>query len=188
MPQQSLNYNSTATCEYMRVIRRHVIRPLDMTPVADSCFAAALLIFGSIDGLGKLIHSDAKAGPGERFKGFLSWLGPEYSALEDKLWRLRNTLAHSAMNVACFMSKTDDARGDHLEQDHGFVFIHTVRLLEDFKSAFDKLEALFQTDATLLQRAESRLVWDSIDEPGWRGRGGGVKPTPPPGIEFVREK
>jgi hypothetical protein len=186
MPQQSLNYNSTATCEYLRVIRQHVIHPLDMTPVADSCFAAALLVFSSIDGLGKLIHSDANAGPGERFKEFLSWLGPEYSVLEEELWRLRNTLAHSAMNVACFMSKTDDARGEHLEQDHGFAFVHTGRLLEDFKSAIDKLEAKFQTDATLLQRAESRLVWDYIDEPGWRG--GGVKPTPPPGIRFVRER
>lgn len=186
MSQQSLNYNSTATCEYLRVIRQHVIHPLEMTAVAHSCFAAALLIFSSIDGLGKLIHSNDKAGSEERFKEFLSWLGSEYSALKDELWRLRNTLVHSAMNVACFMSKTDDARGEHLEQDRGFVFIHTVRLLEDFKSAINKLEAKFQMDATLLQRAESRLVWDSINEHGWRG--GGVMPTPPPGIRFVRER
>lgn len=186
MPQQSLNYNSTATCEYLRVIRQHVIHPLEVTPIADSCFAAALLVFGSIDGLGKLIHTNDKAGSEERFKEFLSWLGSDYSALKDELWRLRNTLAHSAMNVACFMSKTDDARGEHLEQDHDFVFIHTVRLLEDFKSAIDKLEAKFQTDATLLQRAESRLVWDSIDEQGWRS--GGVMTTSPPGIRFIRER
>jgi hypothetical protein len=186
MPQQSLNYNSTATYEYLRVIRQHVIHPLERTQVADSCFAAALLIFGSIDGLGKLIHSDDNAASKERFKEFLSWLGSDYSALKVELWRLRNTLAHSAMNVACFMSKTEDARGEHLEQDHGFVFIHTVRLLEDFKSAIDKLEAKFQTDEALLQRAESRLVWDSINEHGWRGDG--VMPTPPPGIRFVRER
>jgi hypothetical protein len=186
MPQQSLNYSPTATCEYLRVIRQYVIHPLERTSVADSCYAAALLIFGSIDGLGKLIHSDVTAGVGERFKEVLSWLGPKYSVLEDELWKLRNTLAHSAMNVACFMSKTEDARGEHLEQDHGFVFIHTVMLLEDFKSAIDKLEAKFQTDAILLQRAESRLVWDSISQPGWRG--GGVKTTPPPGIRFVRER
>lgn len=186
MPQHSLDYDSTATCEYLKVIRQHVIHPLDTTCVADSCFAAALLIFGSIDGLGKLIHSDTNASSGERFKEFLSWLGPEYSALEDELWRLRNTLAHSAMNVACFMSKTDDARGEHLEQDHGFVFVHTGRLLDDFKAAIDKLEAEFQTNVSLLQRAESRLMWDSINQPGWQG--GGLMPTPPPGIQFVRER
>ena len=186
MQQQSLEYNTTATCEYLRVIRQYVIHPLDRTAVSDSCYAAALLIFGSIDGLGNLIHPNLKAGAGERFKEFLPWLGSKYSVLGDELWLLRNTLAHSAMNAACFMSKTEDARGEHLEQDHGYVFIHTVRLLEDFKSAIDKLEAEFQTDTTLLQRAESRLTWDSISPPGWRG--GGVKTTPPPGIRFVKER
>lgn len=183
---QSLHYNSTATCEYLRVIRQHVIHPLEMTPVADSCFAAALLIFGSIDGLGKLIHSDDSASPTDGFRGFLPWLGSNYSALENELWRLRNTLAHSSMNVACFMSKTDDAQGEHLEEDNGYVFVHTVRLLEDFKSAIGRLDVEFQTNTTLLQRAESRLEWDYINQPGWRG--GAVRTTPPPGIRFVRER
>jgi len=186
MPQRSLDYESAATCEYVRVIRRHVIHPLDSTSVADSCFAAALLIFGAIDGLGKLTHAEDRASPGERFKAFLPRLGSEYSALADALWRLRNTLAHSAMNVACFMSKTEEARGEHLEQEGGFVFVHTGRLLDDFKAAIDKLEAEYQTDWRLLQRAESRLRWDTINQHGWRG--GGVMPTPPPGIQFVRER
>ena len=89
------------------------------------------------------------------------------------------------MNVASFMSKTDDARGEHLERDHGFHLIHTVRLLEDFKSAVDTLEADLRTDTALFQ-TESRLTWDSINQPGWRG--GGVMTTPPPGIRFVRER
>lgn len=66
------------------------------------------------------------------------------------------------MNVACFMSKTDDARGEHLERYAGHIFIHTVRLLEDFKLAIDRLEADIRVNATLLHRAESRLTWDSI--------------------------
>ena len=84
------------------------------------------------------------------------------------------------------MSKTDDACGEHLERDSGFVFVHTGRLLEDFKSAIGKLEADLHADTALLQRAESRLIWDSIDPPGWRG--GEVRTTPPPGIDFVRER
>jgi len=186
MPQYPSHYESSAACEYLRVIKQHVIHPLDTTQVADSCFAAVLLIFGAIDGLGKLAHENENALAGERFKSFLQRLGQEYSALGEELWRLRNTLAHSAMNVACFLSKTDEARGEHLEQDGGYIFIHTGKLLEDFKTALNKLEAEYQTNGSLLQRAESRLRWDSINERGWRG--GGVMPTPPPGIQFVRER
>lgn len=186
MPQHPLNYGSSATCEYLRVIRQHVIKPLETTAVAESCFASVLLICGAIDGLGKLTHENANASPGQRFKAFLQRLGNDYSALAEELWHLRNTLAHSAMNIACFLSKQEEARSDHLERERGFVFIHTGKLLEDFKAALNKLETEYQVDGSLLERAESRLRWDSINERGWRG--GGVMPTPPPGIEFVQER
>lgn len=186
MSTSSLSYDQSATREYLSVIRQHVIHPLETSGVAESCFAAALLVFGAMDGLGRLTHPDAATGAGERFKSFLQRMGAAYAAIEDDLWKLRNSLVHNAMNVACFMSKTDDARGEHLERDHGFVFVHTVRLLEDFKSAVNKLEADLHVCTALLQRTESRLTWDAIDEPGWRG--GGVRTTPPPGIQFVRER
>jgi len=186
MTQSQLDYERSATCEYLRVIRQHVIHPVEMTPVVDSCFASAMLIFGSMDGLGRLIHPNANAGAGDTFKHFLTRLGPDYTALEKELWGLRNSLAHNAMNVACFMSKTDDARGEHLELDHGYVFVHTGQLLRDFESAIDKLEDDLRTHAVLFQRAESRLEWDSINQPDWRG--GRVMTTPPPGIRFVRQR
>ena len=182
----SMNYDHSATREYLTVVRQHVIHPLEMTAVADSCFAAAMLIFGSADAIGKLIYPDDDASATKRFKHFLPRLGPAYATLEDELWKLRNALAHSSMNVACFMSKTEDALGEHLETDRGSVFIHTRRLLEDFKAAIDKLESDFITDATLLQRAENRLEWDSIGQHGWRGNR--VMTTPPPGIRFVKER
>jgi hypothetical protein len=91
-----------------------VIHPLETSGVGESCFAAALLVFGAMDGLGKLIHPDDTAGAGERFKLFLQRMGTAYAAIENDLWRLRNSLAHNAMSIACFMSKTDDARGEHL--------------------------------------------------------------------------
>lgn len=185
MEQSQLDYGNSATHEYLRVIRQHVIYPLEMTPVTDSCFASAMLIFGSIDGLGNLIHIDPNAGAGDRFKHFLNRLGKDYAKLEDELWQLRNSLAHNAMNVACFMSKTDDARGEHLERDHGYVFVHTGLLIKDFKSTLDELEADFRKDFDLLQRAESRLEWDSIDKPGWQNND--VMTTPPPGINFVKQ-
>lgn len=180
----SLNYDYSATHEYMGVVRQHVIHPLEASGVADSCFAAAMLIFGSVDGLGKLIHPNDRAEAGDRFKYFLPRLGSDYAALKKDLWKLRNSLAHNSMNVACFMSMTEDARGEHLEREHDFIFVHTGRLLEDFKLAIDKLESDFRTDSALLQCAESRLQWDSISQPGWRG--GGSMTTAPPGIRFVR--
>jgi hypothetical protein len=120
------------------------------------------------------------------FVGGNECLGPDYATLENELWNLRNSLAHNIINVACFMSKTEDARGEHLERDGNYLFVHTRRLLEDFVTAVGKLESDFRTDAALLQRTESRLQWDSIEQPDWRG--GGMKPTPPPGIRFVRER
>jgi hypothetical protein len=61
--------------------------------VAESCFAAALLVFGAMDGLGKWTHPDAAAKPSERFKFFLQRMGPAYAAIEDELvkihWELR---------------------------------------------------------------------------------------------------
>jgi hypothetical protein len=181
-----IDYNSSAACEYLKVIHQHVIHPLEQTSLADSCFAASMLIFGAIDGLGKLIDDDDKAHAVDRFKTFLVMLGSVYTRVEDKLWALRNRLAHNAMNVACFMSKMEDARGEHLEVENDNVFVHTGRLLEDFKLAIHKLEEDFKNDPVLLQRAEARLEWDSINRPGWRGNR--VMTTRPPGVRFVRER
>ncbi len=179
-----MNFETTATKEYLKVIRRHVIVPLESTSLADSCFAAALLIFGSIDGLGKLIDPDDSAGAGKRFKSFLPRLGSNYAALEDKLWALRNSLAHNSLNVASFMSKTDDAQGAHLETDGDCIFVHTVILLADFKDALVSLEQELRTNATLLSQFEARLSWDEITPSGWRGSA--IMTTPPPGIRFVK--
>ena len=179
-------YPQSALAEYLRVIREHVIMPLERTSVSESCFATAMLVFGAVDGLGKLTHPSSNAGAGDRFKHLLPRLGPTYSALANELWLLRNSLAHNAMNVACFMSKANDAWGEHLEKYGSLIFIHTGRLLSDFKAALDKLEMEFKTNALLFQQAESRLDWGYIDPPGWRN--GGIIATPPPGIDFVREK
>jgi hypothetical protein len=114
-PQQHVLNGNSATSEYFAVIRRHVILPLDNSSVANHCFAAAMLIFAGIDGLGRLIHPNASAGPGERFRAFLPRLGGDYRLRQNELWDLRNALDHNAINVACYMSRTEDARGQHLE-------------------------------------------------------------------------
>jgi hypothetical protein len=186
MDSTQVNYENSATREYLDVIREHVIRPLESTTVAESCFAAAMLIFGAMDGLGRLIHPDDHAGAGVRFKAFLPRLGAHYQTCSSELWKLRNSLSHSAMNVACFMSKIEDARGKHLESVRGYLFIHTKRLLEDFKNAFHQLEQEMRTCTVLLQRAESRLERADIAPAPWRYET--VYATPPGPISFVQEK
>jgi hypothetical protein len=165
------------------VIREHVVQPLEESAIANSCFAAAMLIFAAIDGLGKLQHPSAEAKPNERFKLFITRLGPPYRKCAAGLWNLRCSLDHNAMNVACFMSKTVEARAEHLEEYKGFLFIHTGRLLEDFKTALEQFDGELQTDDNLLQQAESRLGRDYITPKEWRR---GVAVTTPPAIWFVQ--
>jgi hypothetical protein len=181
-------YAGSATSEYLNAIREHVIRPLDGTQLSDHCFAASMLIFAAIDGLGKLIHEKADAGAGDRFKGFLPNLGDQYRLREDDLWDLRNSLDHNAINRACYMSKTDDARGEHLEVENGHLFVHTVRLFDDFRTAVDELEKVFQLNPDLFRRAEGRLEFTSLELSGWRDPN--VQTTPPPVVRFryVRER
>jgi len=176
-------YYESATCEYVRVIRSHVIHPLESTAVAENCFVAAMLVFGAIDGLGKLIHPDERAGVGTRFKAFLQRMGIAYRNHGQQIWLLRNALAHSAMNTACFMAKTEEARSEHLKSDQGRLFIHSKTLVEDFKMALDQLEREFRNDNVLFERAQGRLKWQIIDP--WREKR--LTSTQPPAIRYVQE-
>jgi len=178
------HYPGSKTAEYMHVIQEHVVRPLRDTAVAESCFAAAMLIFGAVDGLGRLVHRDADAGAGQRFRFFVARLGKNYARRKAALWRLRNSLAHNSMNVASFMSKTAEARGEHLEEFCGCVFVHTKELLAHFENALIQLESEFNTNPVLFQRAESRLQWAYIPWSRWKG--GHVLTTQPPPIEFIQ--
>ena len=183
MEPHHVPYGGSATSEYIAAVREHVIRPLACSPVADHCFAAAMLIFAGIDGLGRLVHPNPTAGAGERFRAFLRRLGSDYQRRENELWALRNSLDHNAINVACYMSKTEDARGQHLEVDNGHVFVHTVRLLTDFRAAVDSLEGELQQDTALFVQTESRLEWAYLDLPGWRDPN--VQTTPRPFVRFA---
>ena len=183
MQSVHIQYSGSATREYIAAIREHVVQPLENTRISDHCFATAMLIFAGIDGLGRLVHPNPDAGAGERFKGFLPRLGIEYQMRENEIWDLRNSLDHNAINVACYMSKTEDARGEHLEVDNGHLFLHIVRLLADFRTSLNTLEAELQRDVKLFERTELRLEWACLDLPGWRGQN--VQTTPPPIVRFV---
>jgi hypothetical protein len=181
--QQNLpvTYDRSATAEYLQVIRQHIIYPLRETSVGESCFAAAVLIFGAVDGLGRLIHRSASAGAGDRFRCFVSRLGEKYAQRGAALWRLRNSLMHNATNVVSFMSKTSDAGGLHLEECNGYLFVHTKELLQDFEAEVTRLENELKNDPSLLRQAESRLRWSPIPSLAWQE----YPTTKPAPVQFV---
>jgi len=172
------------TTEYFNAIQCHVIEPLRTSAVADHCFAAALLIFGAIDGLGRLIHPDRDALPGVRFKAFLPRLSSNYAPHAEAIWKLRNALAHNAVNVAVFMSKAEGAELHHLEEDRGHIFVHTRELANDFRASFDSLISELEQDRKLADRVENRLDYAELTDPSWRKMD--VKTTEPPPIKFVQ--
>ena len=159
--------------------------PLQTGGVAEHCFAAAMLGFAAIDGLGRLLHSDPNASVAVRFKWFLEWLGPKYVARQDQLWDLRNSLDHNGINVFCFMSQTADAESEHLEYWDGHLFVHTRQLTRDLRAALSAVETRLQSDSNLFKHAESRLTQDYIVPPAWRRPG--VCSTAPADAWFLKQ-
>jgi hypothetical protein len=81
---QSQTFDSSKTNEYLMTIDQHVVCPLTSTPLSNSCYATCMLLFGCIDGLGKLLHPSPATGAGERFKFYLETHMPQdYNAAKE---------------------------------------------------------------------------------------------------------
>lgn len=170
--------------EYLNLIETHVIRPLSNTDLSNSCYATLLMLCGCFDGLGKLIHPDRNAGAGARFKHFVSRMGPNYDAMKDELWLLRNSVAHNALNVAAYLSHVPSTADVHLQKSSsGTQFVvNTNQLFEDFVAAFKQLESDLATDTTLKQIAENRLTHGEIPATEFES----WETTPPPPVRFIQ--
>ncbi len=172
------------TSLYFEAISEHVVLPLQHHSVAEHCFAAALLLFGAIDGLGRLVHSNPNAGAGRRFQEYLPRLGNAYALRAKSLWKLRNSLAHNSLNVAAFLSQAVNARLHHLEEDRGYIFVHTRQLAVDFERAFRELKMELLQYPELGDQVEGRLGYAELTDPIWRLME--VKTTEPLPIRFVQ--
>ncbi len=64
--------------EYLDVIQVRIVEPIQKTGIDRYCTATLLLLFAAIDGLGKVIHANAKAGSNERIRAFLDYMGGNY--------------------------------------------------------------------------------------------------------------
>jgi hypothetical protein len=101
----SLQGDSRAKVDaYLDLVETRVFHALSSKAVQKSCSTTLLLVFATVDALGKLTHPNAKARPGDRFRHSLQFLGAPYKARAKKLWKLRNALVHNVINVESYLS------------------------------------------------------------------------------------
>ena len=169
--------------EYFNVIENNIIKFIKNACIDQSCITTILLVFAVADSLGKLTHPNSNATSGERFKFLISKFGKKYEDKKNKLWKLRNSLAHNALNVEVFLSMTELGEEHHLEDVNapGQIYINTKVLFDDFCSLFNSEKLRIIGNNSALTQAGSRLVWHydeykySLDFPV----------TPPPPVSFI---
>ncbi len=170
--------------EYLNLVEARVLSPLRSEAVQRSCSTTLLLVFATIDALGKLLHPDSDARPGERFKYFLRFLGTEYEERRNELWKLRTALVHNAINVESYLSSTEREGWAHLQMigGSGLIYVDTGLTSRDLVEAFWRVKEMLATDSATAQRAAARLKWvENI----LQHVGKGPFPTPPPPVQFV---
>jgi hypothetical protein len=176
--------------EYLMVIQERILAPIQKTEIREFCTATLLLLFAAIDGLGKLIHPNARAGSNERIRSFLDYMGGDYSICKKELLELRHSLVHNAINVESFLSHTEMSTDQHLKKTGaaGFIYVNTMTMYRDFVDAFQRFRIEIQHDQGKLQRSSNRLEWR--EDNFWNSQDftDMAIPSLPPSVEFIYAK
>ncbi len=185
MPDQT-SQDQLKIDEYLRVIQERILAPIEQTDIHQSCTATLLLLFAAIDGLGKLLHPDAEAGPNKRIRCFLDYMGGDYRTRKRRLLNLRNSLVHNAISAESFLSKTEIGSEYHLKiiGAAGFVYVNTRVMYRDFLEAFTRFRSDINNDPDLMIQAASRLEWREDNTPDDLDQNVPA-PSPPPPVEFI---
>ena len=176
--------NRSKVGEYLDLVEARMLKPLDSEAVQQSCSTTLLLVFATVDGLGKLIDLDAHAGPGVRFRTFLRFMGAEYEERCEELWKLRKALVHNAINVESYLSSTELEGWAHLKRigGSGLMYVNTGLASRNLVEAFGRLKVLLHTDDVVARRAADRLEWVEDTQ---ESLGEEALPTQPPQVQFV---
>ena len=168
---------------YLDTIRLHVLLPITKSDLKESCIATILLIFAAIDGLGKLTHPKVNAHTEDRFKWYLRmFMPPQYKTNQKPLYKLRNSLAHNALNFTAFISKTHMGKQHHLQPTpHEYIFVSSAVLTCDFEASIRTLEHELAVDPDLVCRAAARLQWIDDDPSSYWTK----VATPPGPVSFI---
>ena len=170
--------------EYLDVIQSRIIEPIEKANISQYCAATLLLLFAALNGLGKLIHDNPKAGSNDRIRAFLDYMGGNYGKRKKELLNLRHSLMHEAMNVASYMSKADIGSSKHLNLigSAGFIYVNTTVMYKDFVLSFERLRKELKNNEQMKSRAAKRLEWKKEDHYF------DFPATPPPPVEFIWAK
>jgi len=178
------SYDNEKIEEYFHVIEQRILDPIQKSEIRRYCTATLLLLFAAIDGLGKLIHPDEKAGCNVRICAFLDYMGGNYRTCKKELMKLRNSLVHNAINVASFLSQTELGSEQHLKKigAAGFIYVNTNTMYKDFIHAFKRLREELENNKEKLSFAAQRLEWREEDGEDHNFE---ISPSPPPPVQFI---
>ena len=176
--------NRSKVDEYLDLVEARVLTALSSEAVQQSCSTTLLLVFATVDALGKLTHPRAKAKAGVRFRHFLDFLGTGYKERSEELWKLRNALVHNVINVESYLSSTELEGWEHLQRvgGSGLIYVNSRIVSRDLKEAFGRVKTLLATDKGAAQRAAGRLEWVENTQ---QSVGNEPVPTPPPQVKFI---
>ena len=182
--------NQNMVDEYLTVLQDRILAPIQNTEIRSFCSATLLLLFAAIDGLGKLIHTNDKAGSNERIRSFLDYLGGDYSSCKKELLNLRHSLVHNAINVESFLSHTEMSADQHLKKmgSADFIYVSTTVMYKDFVDAFNRFRAGIRRDQNKLQRAVNQLEWRDDNTCNDQEMPDVATPSLPPPVQFIYAK
>lgn len=176
--------------EYLTVVQDRILAPIQRTDIREFCTATLLLLFAAIDGMGKLIHPNAKAGSNERIRSFLDYMGGDYRRCKEELLGLRNSLVHNAINVESFLSHTEMNVDKHLKKMGAaeFIYVNTIAMSRDFIHTFQRFRVEILHDRNKLRRAADRLEWREDNSWDSKEFTDTASPSFPPPIVFIYAK
>ena len=182
--------NQMKVDEYLTIIQDRILAPIQKTEIGDFCTATLLLLFAAIDGLGKLIHPNIKAGSNKRILCFLDYMGGDYSVRKKELLNLRHSLVHNAINVESFLSHTKMGADQHLKKmgSAEFIYVNTMSMYRDFVDTFQRFRTDVRDDQIKLQSAANRLEWREDNTWNSQEAPDEAVPSPPPPVEFIYAK
>lgn len=170
---------------YMKMLNQDVVEPLLTTSQGESNTSKILLVFASIDGLGKLIHPDVHANTRDRFTYYITNYFPmAYHGHIDELYKMRCLYTNNALSFSSFVSWQKDADLHHLQYQSGAKYLHIEGTLffQDFFESMMTLMADLGDNSQMMVNVASRLRWlDEDDFSFW-----GTENTPISNVQYVR--
>ena len=155
--------------KYFAELEEHILSRIHDGKVGDSCFAAVMFVFATVDSLGRLMAPSSIEGCAhKRFLYCLEQYFPrQYLEKEEELWGLRNALFHNALNVATFLAAAQEIDVDyqHLEVVYStsYLFLDTAQLHEDLCAAVMAVRDELNEDPGIAIDRSKRLEEDSVD-------------------------